>query len=415
MYFILFFLTTFNFASEKIFVACEGNFYQNNGTLWTISEDESISYSNNPIGEIVQSVYVNENELYVISNGSSTIQVYDITSEDLVLTHIIDTEYSGPREMIVYNESLYFTNWYTADIKKLNLSTWEIDSEISMPGLPEDIVFHDGLLYVSIAMEFDWTDGNEIVVINPDIDEVVEIYEVGLGPGDLTVHDGSVFVARTFYDENWNAFYGTSKISSSGDVIMANYGAGIACGGSVHSYQGDIYRAFNGGIAKLNEDLDIITESRIGDYLPSDVYSVAVINENIYFGLADFQDPDEVAVVNSQGNEIARYSVGVAPGDFASWDSCLSDGDVNEDNLFNITDIVIAVYGILNDSSYLCSADVNSDNIVNILDVIQMVQDILGIESFDGAANWVMKHFPQLKTNERIKQAMNTPTLNQEK
>ena len=375
---VLFFLFfTLAYSSEKIFVACEGNYYQSNGSVWTIEDSQVYPYSDNPLGQVVQSMYVNENQLYVIVNLPGNIQIFDITSDGLVPSHFIDTEYSGPREMVVVDDYLYFSNWYTSDIKKLNLSTLEIESEISMPGLPEDIVFHNGLLYVSIIMNNDWTDGNKVIAINPENDLVVHTYDVGLGPGDLFVHNDQIYVARTFYDDSWNAFYGTSRIAIDGSIIENNYGSGVACGGSVHSLNGDVYRSYNGGIAKLDENLDILVDTRIGDYGFENVYSVEVLGEYIYFGLSDYFAPDEVVVLNSDGDEIETYEVGAIPGDFVAWDGCFANGDINVDNMLNITDVVMVVYYVLDNADYLCEADVNNDGSMDILDIISMVQEIL--------------------------------------
>jgi len=68
-------------------------------------------------------------------------------------------------------------------------------------------------------------------------------------------------------------------------------------------------------------------------------------------------------------------------------DDCLnSSGDLNEDGLVNITDVVTTVNIVLNGgmSSSLFSdceksnADFNSDGIINVLDIIQIVNVILG-------------------------------------
>jgi len=183
-------------TAEQVFVACEGNFYSDNGSLWTITDEGVYEYPDNPIGDIVQSVLVNENQLFVIVNSSSNIQVFDITDNGLVPTHLIDTEYSGPREMLVYENYLYFTNWYTADIKKLNLITWEIDSEIILPGLPEDIIMVNGSIFTSITMNSDWSDGHLVIEIDSITDTIVGEFDVGPGPGELLEFDGDIYVAR---------------------------------------------------------------------------------------------------------------------------------------------------------------------------------------------------------------------------
>ena len=93
-YLILFTLLTFCFSSEKVFVACEGNFYESNGSLWSIENGDVIEYENNPLGAIVQSLYVYNNMLFVIVNGSGNIQVFDILQNGLEPTHLIDTQFS---------------------------------------------------------------------------------------------------------------------------------------------------------------------------------------------------------------------------------------------------------------------------------------------------------------------------------
>ncbi len=375
---ILILTITFSWTNEQIFVSCEGNYGGNNGSLWYLSEEQTYEYSGNPIGDVVQSIYIYENNLYVIVNGSNNIQVFNINEDSLTPIQLIDTDLSGPREMIIYNDFLYFTNWYTEDVKKVNLFTWEIEASISTPGLPEDIVLHDGLLYVSITMNEDWSDGNKVVSIDPNDDSIVDEFEVGPGPGNLLVHDDEIYVSRTYYDEDWNTFYGTSRINLDGTILIANYGIGSgACGGGVYSYQNKVYRLYDGGIARLDNDLHIMPETRIGNFNSWEVYSAEVIGEYIYFGLSDFNAPDEVAIVNNGGDEVIRYEVGALPGDFAVWSSCISNGDINDDAIINILDIVLIVENIITQLSFDCHADLNSDDMLNILDIVILVNLIL--------------------------------------
>ena len=52
-------------------------------------------------------------------------------------------------------------------------------------------------------------------------------------------------------------------------------------------------------------------------------------------------------------------------------------GDLNNDGIVNILDIVILVEHILNPVVELDGADINDDGDVNILDVVQLVNIIL--------------------------------------
>ena len=57
-------------------------------------------------------------------------------------------------------------------------------------------------------------------------------------------------------------------------------------------------------------------------------------------------------------------------------ESCTS-GNVNNDTILNVLDVVIIVNIALGELDYLEFADLNNDNMVNILDVVQLVNLIL--------------------------------------
>jgi hypothetical protein len=52
-------------------------------------------------------------------------------------------------------------------------------------------------------------------------------------------------------------------------------------------------------------------------------------------------------------------------------------GDVNQDGILNILDVVIIVNQVLS-NEYNLIADVNEDGVVNVLDVVMMVNILLG-------------------------------------
>ena len=60
------------------------------------------------------------------------------------------------------------------------------------------------------------------------------------------------------------------------------------------------------------------------------------------------------------------------------FDSASSPGDLNEDGLINILDIIITVNIILGTEDYNQNADINEDDTINILDVISILNIILG-------------------------------------
>ena len=57
-------------------------------------------------------------------------------------------------------------------------------------------------------------------------------------------------------------------------------------------------------------------------------------------------------------------------------ESCTS-GDVNNDTILNVLDVVIIVNIALGELDYIEYTDLDNDNMVNVLDVVQLVNFIL--------------------------------------
>ena len=308
-------------STELILVANEGNFGASNGSVSVIKDEQIIQTIPN-IGDVVQSLLVHQNKLFVAVNNSHKINIYDITENGLLLPGIeVDTNGSSPREMTVVNNKLYFTNWNTQDVKILNLFTYDFETSIKVDGLPESIVHNGESIFVGIMMNEDYSDASTVLKINPQTNSIVSTFEVGEGPTSLLVMDKELLVARTFYDSNWNASYGTSMVElmdgggSSGPITIVDYGAGVVCGGSIHSFKGNPYRSYLGGVAQLSRDLSIDENSLVGFTDDSNVYSVETINDKVYIGTLD----GYVKVLSEDGVELNTLKVGEFPGDFEYW------------------------------------------------------------------------------------------------
>ena len=187
--------------SEKtwVFVACEGNFGASNGSISMINELGEV-YSLENVGDVVQSLEVYEDKLFVIVNNSSLIKAYDITEEGLSLPGIeMSTNGSSPREMKIVNDKLYFTNWNSNDIKILNLNNYVIEDSIPVDGKPESIEIYENDIYVGINLMNDYSDGNQLLKINIDTNSISEIFEIGDGPTSIKIFNDNIFCRNSIY------------------------------------------------------------------------------------------------------------------------------------------------------------------------------------------------------------------------
>ena len=208
-----------DFASwgSYAFVANEGNFGSSNGSLSMIDAFGIVTNYEN-IGDVVQSIEVYDDKLIVLINNSHKIKIFNIDSNGLQLPGIeVDTGNSSPREMVVFDNKVYFTNWDTQDVKVFNLYTYQIENSISISsGLPEDIVLNNQSLYVAIPNleKYDQNLGSEVIKISIDNLSIEAVYDVGLGPEFLAFSDdGSLYVSRKNYSQDWyTTYHGTSKI-----------------------------------------------------------------------------------------------------------------------------------------------------------------------------------------------------------
>jgi len=305
-----------------VFVANEGNLGASNGSISMIDNNGNV-YETDSIGDVVHSLEVYEDKLIVLVNNSHLIKIYDITENGLSMPGIeVSTDNSSPRDLVIIDNKVYFTNWNTQDIKVFNLFNYVIEASIPIQGLPEDIEFDGQYLWVTIPHSEgapNWSIGSTVCKIDPSTNSLIETIEVGDGPQGIALDNENAYISRTSYDEGFNAFHGATKIDAIGNLTTNEYGAGIACGGSILKHQNIIYRSFDGGLSPMNTDLSLDSDNKIGSYNQNQIYHVEEVNGNIWFAITDYGDLNQVRVVNSDGDEIAVYQVGKNPGDFAIW------------------------------------------------------------------------------------------------
>ena len=299
-----------------LFVASEGNFGSSDGSIEVFRGEEKIQTVNN-VGDVVQSILVFEDDLFVAVNNSHTIKKYNIIESGLALPGIeVSTNNSGPREMCIVDNRLYFTNWLTKDVKVLDLNNYNISSFSALSNVPEDIVSDGSFLYVSTPhQELYDNQGSLIVKIDLSDGRVVESFEVGLGPEQLYLDENLLFVSRTSYDANWSASYGSSKVDIiTGEVEIVTYGVGTACRADILKMNNSIYRATAFGAVPLDENLSLNQSAKIGDF--SNIYSANYLDDKLILGSSDYSSPDTVYLYNNLNESIGVLEVNVLPGSF---------------------------------------------------------------------------------------------------
>ena len=138
-----------NENTSWVFVANEGSFGASTGSISMINDFGEV-FETEAIGDVVQSLAVYEDKLIVLINNSHKIKIYDITTDGLAMPGIeVSTDGSSPREMVVVNGNVYFTNWNSSDVKVFNLTTYNIDASIPVGAMPEGMLTDGSKIWVA--------------------------------------------------------------------------------------------------------------------------------------------------------------------------------------------------------------------------------------------------------------------------
>ena len=317
------------------YILCEGNFGSSNASLWSL--DPSLTsvegpvhwnLSDNPLGDIGQSIYIHEDLLYLVMNNSHTIEVMDLTGENPVYLETIDVPGAGPRYMAFRDNQAYISCWNLAAVLVYDLGLGVFQDTIALDGLPEEMVFYSGHLYVAVPLTPTWDADNRVLEFMEEEGEwsLLRSHETVAGPEHLLLDGSELYVSCTYYDDAWQAHAGTSLIDlRSNSVTNVAYGQTTNYGADLVRIGDTIYRTYQTGIAPLQDDLTIDTGAVIGDY--ANIYSVAAFDSLILFGLTDYVAPDEVVVTDPTGSELATVTVGALPGSFAHHSAPVSRGE----------------------------------------------------------------------------------------
>lgn len=185
-----------------VFILNEGMFGTNTASVSFLNDsgtiDDNIFATENPgqdIGQLGQGMGFNGDNAYIISNGSSEVNVVD----RLTFAHIatVTTDINNPRYIAFDNGFGYITNWgdpgVTTDdyIAVMDLSTNTVVSTIPVVEGPERIVKKNNQLFV--AHQGGYGFGNSVSVIDLTDNSVSQI-TVGDIPNSISADDDYLYV-----------------------------------------------------------------------------------------------------------------------------------------------------------------------------------------------------------------------------
>jgi len=310
-----------------ILVSNEGPFNNGTGTVNFISNDLSTteaaifnSVNDADLGNIVQSIGFTDDKAYIVANNSNKITVVDRYS--FVKEAEITEGINNPRYFVQANGMGYVTNWGdTSDesddfIAVINLQTNVVEKSIAVVLGPEEVKVRNGKIYVAHQGAFG--QNNKITVIDSSTNEVATVITVGDVPnslqfdssGDLWVLCGGkpAFTG----DETTGAIY---KINTIDDTATGSLSfPAIAHPDHLVHNGNDFYYKLDDKIFKLSETATTIPVT--SDFNGIDVYAMEAFDGKLYVTDAkDFASNGTLTIYDLTTTVAEQsFEVGIIPG-----------------------------------------------------------------------------------------------------
>ncbi|HQB28464.1 MAG TPA: YncE family protein [Paludibacter sp.] len=193
--------------ATALFVLSEGSWNGNNSTLanYTLSDatlvkDFFFSANNRALGELANDMGVYGSKLYVVVNGSATVEVVNVkTGVSLAQIAMVDENRVSrqPRRIDFYKGKAYVCS-YDGTVAKIDTASLKIEGYVTCGTNPDGLCVANGKLYVSNSGGLNYADGYDNTVSVVDLESFTEIKKitVDVNPGKLmTDSEGDVYVA----------------------------------------------------------------------------------------------------------------------------------------------------------------------------------------------------------------------------
>ncbi len=178
-----------NNSEQAVFILNEGNFMYSNSSLSyynirTKNVINDVFYNTNalPLGDVAQSITINDSIAYVVINNSG--KIYIINTKNFKYIGKI-TGLTSPRYIHLINESkAYVSDLYAKAISVINLQTNTITGQISTGNLASTEQIQQSGKYVYVNC---WSYSNKILKIDTETDNIVDSLTVTKQPNSLRI------------------------------------------------------------------------------------------------------------------------------------------------------------------------------------------------------------------------------------
>ena len=313
-------------TENGVYVSCEGNFMYGNGSLSFYNTEtkkvtNQLFYARNnaPLGDVVQSLSMFQDLLFVVVNNSGKIYIADAETAEYRGSV---TGLTSPRYIhFLSEEKAYISDLYSNEITIIHPATFEITGKIDLEGhTSEQMVQVGKYLFVT-----SWSDDEYVLIIDSETDELIHKIKVPYQPKDLEVDaNGKIWVLSEGSYEDTNEqgrMPALVRIDPQTFTIeqIYRFEAGQNPSSLEINSTGETLYFLNGSVWKMNIESRFLPDSAL---VPS--------SGHLFYNLAVHPEDDEIYITDAidytQNAMIYRYSikaelidsfrVGINPSDF---------------------------------------------------------------------------------------------------
>ena len=308
------------FTGDGVFIINEGNFNWGNGSLSFFSYDSSKivnnifqRVNNRPLGDVPNSMAICGDYAYIAVNNSGKIEVSKKNSFKSVTTI---KGIKSPRNIaVIDNSKAYVSSLYSDSLVILDLKNNKISGYINIRRTSEAIVLTGRKAFVSC-----WYGGNEVIVIDTDLDQVIDSITVGKEPESMVIDKKSILWvlcnggwAREYYAGLVGINVQTHEI-----VKQLNFPSILDSPACLNiNGTGDTLYFLEKGVKRLDIDASEIPSLPFVESGNHNFYKLGInsLNGDVFVTDAvDYQHNGFVLIYNRKGDEIASYNAGIIPG-----------------------------------------------------------------------------------------------------
>lgn len=320
-------------APKGVYVVNEGNFQRANASLTFYVPDSNKAYQNvftlangRELGDTGNDIAIYGDKAYIVVSGSQKVEVISTIDHKSVGTLKLPGQRTPYGIVVLSDAKAYVTNLLDSSVTAFNPSTLQIVFDRLRVGAnPQGIASSNGKIYVcNSGYGYD----NTLTVLNAGTGTLIKTIVIGDGPSEIGAGPNNVLVVkcdgRPDFANSANDTPGSiSIINSENDVIISKTILPLVTYG--HPGQMSVsskgYGYFSGKTGIIRFSYTPSTLNIEGTpFSAMQAYSLSIddVTDHLYAtDPKDFVQLGEVAIIDSKGIEIKRFTTGIIPGAIA--------------------------------------------------------------------------------------------------